>query len=73
MASATKSIGLRRSSQRIPTQKHKQFEAAASGALWTLIYASAALFLATAAIIVVFCLSHSGSGWSESFNRQSKS
>jgi hypothetical protein len=71
MASAIKSIGLRRSSQRIPAEKHKPSELFA--AFWTLIYASTALLLVTTSIIVAACASLSDSAWGERLDRQSKS
>jgi hypothetical protein len=73
MASATKSIQLSRSSQRIPTQRFKQLKEAASGALWTLIYTSTALLLVTTAIVVGLCLSLFDAASGERFDRQRKS
>ena len=73
MASTNKSILLRRSSQRIPTRKFKQLKEAASGALWTLIYASTALLLVTTAIVVGLCLSLLDAASGERFDRQRKS
>jgi hypothetical protein len=73
MASATKSIQLVRSPQRIPTEKLKPFDRSAFGAVWTLIYASAALPLVTTAIVVGLCLSLFDAARNERFGRQSKS
>ena len=55
MASATKSIGLPCSSQRIPPEKRKRSKLLT--VLWTLIYVSIALFLVTTSIVVGVCAS----------------
>jgi hypothetical protein len=73
MASATKSIQLVRSPQRIPTEKLKRFDRSEFGAVWTLIYAFAALLLVTTAIVVGLCLSLSNAARNERFDWQSKS
>jgi hypothetical protein len=71
MASATKSIQLCRSSQRIPPEIRKRSEL--SAAIWISFYVSTALLVVTTAMAVLLCLSVFDSAWGERFDRQRKS
>jgi hypothetical protein len=57
MASATKSIRVRRSPQRIPPEEFKRFERSPFGALWILVYATTAAIVVTTAILAAVCVS----------------